>query len=121
MKPSHVNKEIAIQDITRRHFFGKCGVGLGSIALASLLSDRLLADPSTALLNPLGLRHADPVMVARVRLLLSLALTWLMVGLGDAPAVPAVVMSSPAALSIAAAANTPRRMRGDRMSRRVPT
>src|SRR3954467_1413225 len=54
MKPSHVNKEIAIQDITRRHFFGKCGVGLGSIALASLLSDRLFADPSTALLNPLA-------------------------------------------------------------------
>jgi hypothetical protein len=52
--------------------------------------------------------------------LLSLALTWLTVGLGDAPAAPAE-MSSPAALSIAAAANTPRRTRGDRMSRRVPT
>jgi hypothetical protein len=52
--------------------------------------------------------------------LLSLALTWLTVGLGDAPAVPALI-SNPTALSIAAAANTPRRMRGDRMSRRVPT
>src|SRR4051812_12032596 len=54
MKPSHANKETAIQDITRRHFFGKCGVGLGSIALASLLSDRSFADASTALLNPLA-------------------------------------------------------------------
>src|SRR3954469_22462671 len=54
MKPSHVNKEIPIQDITRRHFFGKCGVGLGSIALASLLSDRSFSETSTALVNPLA-------------------------------------------------------------------
>jgi len=32
-----------IRDITRRHFFANCGVGVGSVALASLLSDgRLL-------------------------------------------------------------------------------
>ena len=28
-------------DITRRHFFGQCGVGVGKIALASLLTDAL--------------------------------------------------------------------------------
>jgi hypothetical protein len=28
---------------TRRHFFGQCGVGLGSIALASLLGEQLQA------------------------------------------------------------------------------
>lgn len=31
---------------TRRHFFGQCGVGLGSIALASLFGDKLLSAPS---------------------------------------------------------------------------
>jgi hypothetical protein len=31
---------------TRRHFFRDCGVGLGSIALASLLDDKLFAAPS---------------------------------------------------------------------------
>ena len=30
-------------DVTRRHFFSKCAVSLGSVALASLLNDRLLA------------------------------------------------------------------------------
>jgi hypothetical protein len=34
---------------TRRHLFSRCGVGLGKIALASLLSDGLLsASPATA-------------------------------------------------------------------------
>jgi uncharacterized protein (DUF1501 family) len=34
--------------ITRRQFFRDCGTGLGTIALASLLNDRLLADESSA-------------------------------------------------------------------------
>ena len=34
---------------TRRHFFGRCGVGIGQIALAQLLSDgRLLAGPAAS-------------------------------------------------------------------------
>jgi hypothetical protein len=32
-----------LQDITRKHFFSRCSVGLGSIALASLLGERALA------------------------------------------------------------------------------
>src|SRR3954469_5451239 len=45
--------EAHLCDVTRRHFFSKCAVGLGSVALASLLNDRLLAADSTKLVNPL--------------------------------------------------------------------
>jgi hypothetical protein len=41
---------------TRRHFFRDCGVGLGSIALASLLDDKLFAAPSLPE-NPLAPRQ----------------------------------------------------------------
>src|SRR5262249_34541842 len=34
--------------VTRRHFFGECGVGVGKIALASLLSDALVPRSSSA-------------------------------------------------------------------------
>jgi hypothetical protein len=34
-----MNHEKALQEQTRRHFFNQCGVGVGSIALANLLSD----------------------------------------------------------------------------------
>src|SRR5437762_9033759 len=43
--------------LTRRHLFGQCAVGVGSIALASLLSDKQLraaAPSSSDLLNPLA-------------------------------------------------------------------
>ncbi len=40
---------------TRRHFFRDCGVGIGSIALASLLDEKLFAAP-TAPENPLAPR-----------------------------------------------------------------
>src|SRR3954453_9669432 len=33
----------ALKDITRRHFFREAGFGLGTVALASLMNDRLLA------------------------------------------------------------------------------
>jgi hypothetical protein len=36
-----------LHEITRRHFFKNCAVGVGSIALASLLSDSVAASPST--------------------------------------------------------------------------
>jgi uncharacterized protein (DUF1501 family) len=44
--------------ITRRHFFRECGVGVGKIALASLLADRLLAGgvSSVTSANPLAPR-----------------------------------------------------------------
>ena len=40
------NPEAALAGLTRRHFFSRCGVGLGSIALASLL-DRPVARAGT--------------------------------------------------------------------------
>src|SRR5688572_49596 len=43
-----------LQQLTRRHFFSRCGLGLGSIALGSMLGGRrALADPLT---NPLAPR-----------------------------------------------------------------
>src|SRR3954471_20441990 len=42
-----------LQNLTRRHFFSRCGMGLGSIALASLLSDKLFGADAT-LVNPLA-------------------------------------------------------------------
>ena len=43
MKP----EDLHLQFETRRHFFSRCGVGLGKIALASLLADgRLMGDTS---------------------------------------------------------------------------
>src|SRR5881296_1425117 len=43
-----------LQQITRRHFFSRCGLGLGSIALASLLNERkLLGANVSALPNPM--------------------------------------------------------------------
>ena len=40
--------------VTRRHFFKDCGVGLGSLALASLLTDNLLAQGNPQSKNPLA-------------------------------------------------------------------
>jgi hypothetical protein len=46
------------RDITRRYFFGQCGVGLGAIALQSLLAQDGAADPTVTLdpTNPLAER-----------------------------------------------------------------
>ena len=44
MTPEHPQ---ALQ-ATRRHFFGRCGLSLGSIALGSLLSQSLAAGESAA-------------------------------------------------------------------------
>jgi hypothetical protein len=39
--------------MTRRHFFNRCGIGIGSIALASLLNEKLFAgDDQSAIRNP---------------------------------------------------------------------
>jgi hypothetical protein len=41
--------------VTRRHFFGRCALGLGSIALGSLLNDRrALASGTAQLTNPMA-------------------------------------------------------------------
>jgi len=37
-----------IHRITRRHLFGQCGLGLGSLALASLMADKGLAAPAAS-------------------------------------------------------------------------
>lgn len=44
----------ALLDQTRRHFFGQCGLGLGSLALASLLNEGRAASPVPS-------READPL------------------------------------------------------------
>ncbi|MDA1275521.1 MAG: DUF1501 domain-containing protein [Verrucomicrobia bacterium] len=55
MTPQNSNP---LQDQTRRQFFGRCGMGLGSIALASLLSEnRLNAAPDPRFQNPLAPRQ----------------------------------------------------------------
>ena len=45
-----------LRAITRRHFFGDCRIGLGSLALATLLSDERLraAGPAASAANPLA-------------------------------------------------------------------
>ena len=50
-----ISPELVCRNITRRHFFGRCGLGLGSIALASLLDGRkLLGANTSALPNPMA-------------------------------------------------------------------
>src|SRR5690242_13682007 len=44
MNPLHANAAW----MTRRHFLGRAGTGLGAIALASLLDNQLLAAPETS-------------------------------------------------------------------------
>src|SRR5688572_12217624 len=41
-----------LKSATRRHFFSQCAMGLGSLALGSLLNDQLLAAEQTKLVNP---------------------------------------------------------------------
>jgi hypothetical protein len=43
-----LQSNINLRDVTRRHFFADCGVGLGSVALASLLNQGKLFASSTA-------------------------------------------------------------------------
>ncbi|MBX3747271.1 MAG: DUF1501 domain-containing protein [Verrucomicrobiae bacterium] len=48
--------ETALARVTRRHFFGRCGLGLGSLALASLLDRRSLLAAPPAADHPLAVR-----------------------------------------------------------------
>src|SRR5262245_50497831 len=45
-----------LRSITRRHFFRNCGVGVGKIALASLLADGMRRAAASPALNPLAAR-----------------------------------------------------------------
>src|SRR5437773_7196026 len=48
---------VILQSITRRHFFSHCALGLGGIALASLLNERrALAGEAGGLADPIALR-----------------------------------------------------------------
>jgi hypothetical protein len=50
-----LNSVDPLQALTRRHFFSRCAMGLGGIALTSLLNDRkLLAADATKPVNPLA-------------------------------------------------------------------
>jgi hypothetical protein len=42
-----------LRDLNRRHFFSRCSIGLGSIALGSLLKEQGLAVPAMEVKNPL--------------------------------------------------------------------
>ena len=55
LKPGPIGAELGLQSTTRRHFFSRCAMGLGGIALASLMNERLLgAQPPAALPNPMA-------------------------------------------------------------------
>ena len=56
----------ALQNQTRRHFFSDCGVGLGKIALASLLSERLLTSNAAASAEASMLQPHFPATAKRV-------------------------------------------------------
>ena len=43
-----------LKALTRRHFFSQCGMGLGSVALASLMDEKVLAEPKPV--NPFAPR-----------------------------------------------------------------
>ena len=47
-------EDLLLRFVTRRHFFNRCGVGLGKLALLSLLSDDIFAEPAGA--NPMQAR-----------------------------------------------------------------
>lgn len=51
-----------LRENSRRHFFSQCGVGLGAMALSSLLCDDASATPAANIQNPLAPRptHFEP-------------------------------------------------------------
>ena len=61
------DEERFLQMETRRHFFARCGVGLGRVALASLLSDGAVLAGSTKPANPLAAKPGHfPAKAKRV-------------------------------------------------------
>ncbi|MBC8002331.1 MAG: DUF1501 domain-containing protein [Opitutaceae bacterium] len=49
-------EDLELQSVTRRHFFSRCGIGLGQIALARLLSDASLFAETAKTTNPMAPR-----------------------------------------------------------------
>jgi hypothetical protein len=55
-----MHSEQKLREVTRRHFFSRCSVGVGSMALASLLAeDSASSAATTPLRNPLQPRRGD--------------------------------------------------------------
>src|SRR5687768_12748134 len=67
MLPESVEfQQQTLQAITRRHFFGKAAAGIGGLALASLLNEKLLAGGASAV-NALALKQPHfPAKAKRV-------------------------------------------------------
>lgn len=53
-----MNQNDLLRFETRRHFFSRCGVGVGSMALSSLMGRRLQAAPVSLISNPLAPKPA---------------------------------------------------------------
>ncbi|MCI0745804.1 MAG: DUF1501 domain-containing protein [Verrucomicrobia subdivision 3 bacterium] len=56
MNTVRIPPELFLQETTRRHFFSRCAMGLGGIALASLMNEKLFGAeaPTLALPNPMA-------------------------------------------------------------------
>src|SRR5256885_3022119 len=55
-----------LQAVTRRHFFGRCAMGLGGIALASMLGEKKLLGAGTGVsVNPMAPRQ--PMFAPRAK------------------------------------------------------
>src|SRR5687767_15957865 len=52
MKPTNSPIQSELQDATRRHFFGQCAVGLGTIAINLLLDRDTLGAPQRPKIDP---------------------------------------------------------------------
>ena len=52
--------------VTRRHFFKDCGIGLGSLALANLLTDQSFAQANPQSKNPLAPKAPHALVGARL-------------------------------------------------------
>ncbi len=59
LKASQAQQAMDLQQVTRRHFFSQCSMGLGSIALGSLLGDGLVKAASVNPFQP-GKPHFAP-------------------------------------------------------------
>ncbi len=54
-----ISDTAALRDTTRRHFFSQCGMGIGSVALASLMAERGLHAASAAAAGPGVMKKAN--------------------------------------------------------------
>src|SRR4030081_3893721 len=53
-------QDTSLRDTTRRHFFSQCGMGIGSVALASMMAERgLHAASAAAAAGPGVMKKAD--------------------------------------------------------------